>query len=93
MSGKQARRLFLLCWWAYFSTYLGRLNYSAALTEIIVSEGFDKGQAGIIGTGFFFAYGAGQFVNGFLGDRISVKKMVFSGLFFSGLCKIGRAHV
>ncbi len=88
MSGKQARRLFLLCWWAYFSTYLGRLNYSAALTEIIVSEGFDKGQAGIIGTGFFFAYGAGQFVNGFLGDRISVKKMVFSGLFFSGLCNL-----
>ena len=55
---------------------------------MIVSEGFDKGQAGIIGTGFFFAYGAGQFVNGFLGDRISVKKMVFSGLFFSGLCNL-----
>lgn len=88
MSGKQAKRLFLLCWWVYFSTYLGRLNYSAALTEIIVSEGFDKGQAGIIGTGFFFAYGAGQFVSGFLGDRISVKKMVFSGLFFSGLCNL-----
>lgn len=88
MSGKQAQRLFLLCWWAYFSTYLGRLNYSAALTEIISSEGFDKGQAGIIGTGFFFAYGVGQFVSGFLGDRVSVKKMVFTGLFFSGLCNL-----
>ena len=65
------KMLFLLCWLSYFSTYLGRLNYSAGLTEIIQSEGFTKGQAGIIGTAFFLAYGGGQFVSGFLGDRLS----------------------
>lgn len=79
------KMLFLLCWLSYFSTYLGRLNYSAGLTEIIQSEGFTKGQAGIIGTGFFLAYGAGQFVSGFLGDRLSPRKMVFTGLFISSI--------
>lgn len=63
--------LFWLCWIAYFSTYIGRLNYSASLMGIILSEGFSKGQAGMIGTAFFFAYGAGQFVSGFLGDRLA----------------------
>ena len=80
--------LFWLCWIAYFSTYIGRLNYSASLTGIILSEGFSKGQAGMIGTAFFFAYGAGQFVSGFLGDRLAPKKMVFTGLMVSGLCNL-----
>lgn len=83
--------LFWLCWIAYFSTYIGRLNYSASLTGIILSEGFSQGQAGMIGTAFFFAYGAGQFVSGFLGDRLAPKKMVFTGLMVSGLCNLAMA--
>ena len=83
--------LFWLCWIAYFSTYIGRLNYSASLTGIILSEGFSKGQAGMIGTAFFFAYGAGQFVSGFLGARLAPKKMVFTGLMVSGLCNLAMA--
>lgn len=83
--------LFWLCWITYFSTYIGRLNYSASLTGIILSEGFSKGQAGMIGTAFFFAYGAGQFVSGFLGDRLAPKKMVFTGLMVSGLCNLAMA--
>lgn len=83
--------MFWLCWIAYFSTYIGRLNYSASLTGIILSEGFSKGQAGMIGTAFFFAYGAGQFVSGFLGDRLAPKKMVFTGLMVSGLCNLAMA--
>lgn len=78
----------MLCWIVYFSTYIGRLNYSASLSEIILSEGFTKSQAGMIGTGFFLAYGGGQFVSGFLGDRLAPKKMVFTGLFVSSLCNL-----
>lgn len=74
-----------------FFTYIGRLNYSAGLTEIIRSEGFSKGQAGMIGTAFFFAYGAGQFVSGFLGDKLAPGKMVFTGLAVSGLCNLAMA--
>ena len=80
--------LFRLCWCAYFCAYIGRLNYSAALTDMIRSEGFGKGEAGLIGTAFFFAYGAGQFVSGFLGDRLLAKWLVFTGLSASGACNL-----
>lgn len=76
---------FLLCFLAYFSTYLGRLNYSASLVQMIAEEGFEKGTAGIIGTGFFIAYGIGQLVSGFLGEYLNGKRMVFAGLFISAV--------
>lgn len=84
----EIRFLFLMCWCAYFCAYIGRLNYSAALTDIIRSEGFGKGEAGLIGTAFFFAYGVGQFVSGFLGDRLPAKWLVFTGLCCSGVCNL-----
>lgn len=56
MINRDIKILFCLCWISYFFTYLGRLNYSAGLTEIIQAEGFTKGQAGMIGTGLFQAF-------------------------------------
>lgn len=84
----EIRFLFLLCWCSYFCAYIGRLNYSAALTDMIQSEGFGKGEVGLIGTAFFFAYGAGQFVSGFLGDRLPAKWLVFTGLGCSSVCNL-----
>lgn len=83
------RLLFGACWCTYFSTYLGRLNYSACLNEIISAEGFTKGQGGLIGTGFFLSYGIGQLASGFLGDRLSPKKLVFTGMLASSLANLG----
>ena len=77
--------LFTLCWIAYVTTYLGRLNYAACLVEIVNAEGWTKSMAGLIATGFFITYGCGQIVNGFVGDRISPKIMVAIGLSISGL--------
>lgn len=85
------RLLFGACWCVYFSTYLGRLNYSACLNEIILSEGFNKSQGGLIGTCFFLAYGVGQLLSGFLGDRLPPKKLVFTGMAVSALANLGMA--
>lgn len=76
--------LFILCWAAYFITYIGRLNFSSAMTELIATNTISKTQAGTINMIFFFCYGGGQLVNGFLGDRISPRKMVFTGIFLAG---------
>lgn len=81
---RAVKLLFGLCWAAYFTTYLGRLNYAACLVEITNTEGWTKGQAGLIATGFFAAYGCGQLVNGFVGDKLSPKIMVALGLGASG---------
>lgn len=83
--------LFGACWCVYFSTYLGRLNYSACLNEMIGAEGFSKSQGGLIGTCFFLAYGIGQLLSGFLGDRLSPKKLVFTGMVVSAFANLGMA--
>ena len=78
------KTVFLLCWFAYVTTYLGRLNYSACLVEIVNAESWSKSMAGLVATGFFITYGFGQIVNGYIGDRISPKIMVATGLTISG---------
>lgn len=85
---KTSRLLFLLCWFAYFSAYLGRLNYSVALAGMVESQMFSKPDAGLIGTTYFLMYGIGQIVNGFLGDRLSPFKLIFCGLLFSALSNL-----
>ena len=82
------RLLFSLCWISYVCTYLGRLNYSACLVEIVNMEGWSKGQAGLIATGFFATYGFGQLINGFIGDKLSPKFMVSCGLGLSGIVNL-----
>ncbi len=77
--------VFWSAWAAYAATYVGRINYSAALAGMVNAQVFTKAQGGIIGTVFFFCYGSGQLLNGYLGDRISPFAMIFTGLFVS-LC-------
>ena len=84
-SAVYTRKLFFFCWIAYVFAYLGRLNYAACLVEIVSAEGWSKSQAGLIATGFFLSYGMGQLINGYIGDKLSPKIMVFCGLFCSGL--------
>ncbi len=72
--------LFIMCWIVYGASYIGRINYSAALAGMIQDGTMLKNEAGLIGTAFFFCYGLGQLINGFLGDRLSPFIMVFLGL-------------
>lgn len=72
--------IFIACWAAYCASYLGRINYTAALTAIVADGVFSKSHAGFIGTVYFFCYGAGQIFSGILGDRVSPYKMVDTGL-------------
>lgn len=79
---------FWICWLTYFCTYLGRLNFSASMAEIITAEGFTKSQLGLVGSGLFFAYGLGQLVSGFLGDVLNPKYLVFGGITASSLMNL-----
>lgn len=85
---KLSTLIFAACFAAYTSSYIGRINLSAALPAIIGEGLFTKSQAGIIGSAFFFVYGAFQIINGFLGDKISPFKMIITGTFLSGLANI-----
>ena len=83
--GNKSQALFLifLGWLVYTASYLGKVNYSANITQIIDFYDVTKAEAGIVPTFFFFAYGAGQVFNGFLCKKYNVKWMVFISLFIS----------
>ena len=49
---------------------------------------FTKAQMASVSSCFFITYGVGQFINGFLGDRIAPRQMVFGGLLVSSLCNL-----
>lgn len=80
---------FWICWLTYFCTYLGRLNFSASMAEIISAEGFSKSALGMVGSGLFFAYGIGQLASGILGDILNPKRLIFCGITLSSLMNIG----
>ena len=80
--------LFLLCWAAYFSTYLCRLNYSAVMPELSGGNVFSSAQIASVSSVFFICYGAGQLLSGILGDRLDTRRMIFGGLFISSLSNI-----
>lgn len=85
---KGSDRCFWLCWAAYFSTYLGRLDYTACLIAITAEKGMSKGNAGIISTMFFICYGAGQLFSGIAGDKLRPQNMVFCGLVGGAACNL-----
>ena len=69
-----------LCCLVYFSSYMTRINYGAAVAEIILSLGITKAMASMAVTGSFITYGAGQIFSGVVGDHIKPKTMIFFGL-------------
>ena len=75
--------LIFLGWLVYATSYLGKVNYSANITQIIDFYGITKTQAGMVPTFFFFSYGIGQVVNGILCKKYNIKWMVFISLVVS----------
>lgn len=90
-SKKQSRAVVIVLWLVYASAYFGRTCYSAAIASIVSNGIYGKADIGIVGTAFFVCYGAGQIVNGILGDRVNPFKMVLCGAFFSSICCISIA--
>lgn len=77
-----------LCCLVYFSSYITRINYGAAIAEIIFSLGITKAMASMAVTGSFVTYGLGQIVSGIIGDRIKPKTMIFVGMLLTSICNI-----
>lgn len=82
-SKSQSGFLIFLAWLVYMTSYLGKVNYSANITQIIDFYDITKAEAGIVPTFFFFAYGIGQVFNGLLCKKYNIKWMIFISLFTS----------
>lgn len=83
--GDAISRIFFLCWLVYFTSYIGRLNFSSSMTKIIEIKILTGTQAGLINMAYFCAYGIGQISNGLIGDKSHPRIQIFVGLLGSGI--------
>ena len=82
-------RLTALCTFAYFVSYLSRINLEAVMVEI-VSTGFTgKETAALALSVNAIAYGAGQIISGWLGDRCRPQNVMLCGFVLAGAVNLG----
>lgn len=81
-------KTFVVMWFVYVAYYLIRKNYAIVMPVLTTVYGWDERDLGIILTAYSVAYAAGQFVNGYLGDRFGAKFMLGAGLALSILANL-----
>jgi len=69
----------------YFSSYVTRINFAAIIQEVITATGFAKSSLSVILVCLSITYGAGQIVNGFIGDKVKPQYMILCGITLSSL--------
>ncbi len=87
-SRKASLALIFLCWLVYSSSYLGKVNYAANITQIENFYGVTHAQSGFVSTLLFFAYGTFQIINGLLCKKYNLRLIIFIGLFGSGVINL-----
>ena len=64
----------------YLVSYMTRINLGAVITAIVEDTGMTKTMISMAVTGSSVTYCIGQLLSGWIGDRVSPKKLVFIGL-------------
>lgn len=82
-----------LCCLVYFTSYLTRINYGAAISEIVDSLQITNQLAGMAVIGSFIAYGVGQPICGMLGDKVGPRAMIFAALLATSVCNIAMSFM
>lgn len=82
------KRVFIATWITYGTFYLGRVNIAIAIPGMIKDLGYSKTQLGMVLSCLFFAYAAGQFINGQLADKWGARRFISIGLIASGILNI-----
>jgi sugar phosphate permease len=75
-------------WLTYGSFYFCRNNLGVALPGIEADLGYDKKQMGTVLASLKLAYGAGQFINGQLAEKISPRKLLAIGMLASAALNV-----
>ena len=69
----------------YAMYYICRLSFSVMKKPILDEGLFTETQIGIIGSTLFFTYAVGKFTNGFLTDRVNIRRFMATGIFISAI--------
>ncbi len=91
MFSKEQKFTLLFCL-VYFTSYITRVNYGAALIAISDSLNIPDSLAGIPVALSFISYGFGQLIAGYLGDKLNSIKVVTAGLILTAAMNIFVAY-
>ncbi|NRB24514.1 MAG: MFS transporter [Shewanella sp.] len=91
-AAKELRRrklaVFLSITFGYGFYYICRLSFSVAKKPMMDEGIFTATEMGFIGSSLFFAYAIGKFCNGFIADRVNIRRFMFTGLLISALINL-----
>ncbi|SOD18314.1 MFS transporter [Pedobacter xixiisoli] len=89
---QQKKQYARIKWYVFLSATIGyglyyvcRLCINVIKTPLIKEGILTETELGVIGSCLFFSYAFGKFVNGFVADRVNIRKFMSLGLFFSAL--------
>ena len=85
LSYKAQYILIFLCWAVYTVAYIGRYSYTANVVPIMKFYTINEYEFSLATTFFFFAYGAGQILNGIFCRRYNMKYMIAGALSVSAI--------
>lgn len=88
MKRKQDQLLIVMCWVLYVSAYLGRYSYNTNLLPLSLYYGQPQDQVALATTFFFFAYGAGQIINGILCKYYNTKYVLSIAVMISAVINL-----
>lgn len=75
-----------LCCAIYFTSYLTRKCFEASMLAICDATGLARSAAGLAGTAAVVLYGSGQFVTGWLADRLDPRWIILAALLLTAAC-------
>ena len=75
-----------LCCAIYFTSYLTRKCFEASMLAICDATGLARSAAGLAGTAAVVLYGSGQFVTGWLADRLDPRRIILAALLLTAAC-------
>ena len=88
MKRLNAKTLAALGFLVYFSSYVTRYNYKTIIEEFATAENVAQTAASLPLTFSFLSYGIGQLISGYIGDKVSPKKLILIGLISSSVINV-----
>lgn len=85
MTKRQQKTLIFMCWLIYSVSYMGRYSYNSNVVPMASAFGKSETELGWAMSLFFFAYGAGQIINGILCKFYNTKYVLSLSLISSSV--------
>ena len=79
--GRRRLRQISAMLFVYAIFYICRLAFSASKKDMIEHGAYTAKEIGLVGSAMLIAYAIGKFANGFIADRVNVRRYVMFGLF------------